>query len=340
MRVIITTVYNSNNFGSYLQAKELYEYIKSQGNEVALFDSRTRSMWNTLLKHIKKIAVNTKSIKHTLHGAFFEFLETIKLSKCWKSLPHTRSTENYDLMILGSDEIWNIKRSKCRYPIYWGHGFDGRKIAYAPSCNQATKDDFQKYPKFVDYLNEIDNISVRDLASYNTLIGLTNKTIDVVLDPTLLCDAKTNNFHIVRPYIAVYLFDVSITKDDIQDIREFARNHNCILISAGQYMDWCDKSAHSINGNPFYIFEKADYVITNTFHGTAYSINYRKQFFSIASSRKVQCLLDEFELGNRLVTNTKEMESISHVQIDYKKIELLLKEKRKYSYGFIKEALF
>lgn len=337
LKIIITTVFNSNNFGSFLQARELKKTLN--GYDTAFYDSRTRSQRATLINHIKKLIKHTKSIGHILRGTIFEIAETIKLYRCWHSLPHTKKTENRDVMILGSDEIWNLSRKRCRHPIYWGDGFDGYKIAYAPSANQTTEEEFRRYPEFLSYLNRIDDVSVRDSSTAGLIAATAGQQPPVVLDPTLLRDPQPLRQKKLRPYIAVYFFYERLKKEEVAEIRDFADRHGYLLVSAGQYISWCDRSIHSIKGNPFYIFENAAFVITNTFHGTAYSINYRKQFASFANSNKVLGLLEEFGLQSRAVTEERSLESIFRQRIDLSDLEEKISEKRVFSTEYLNRSL-
>lgn len=337
LKIIITTVFNSNNFGSFLQARELKRAL--DGYDAVFYDSHTRSQWDTLVKHIKKLIKQTKSLRHIIRGAFFETVETVKLYRCWHSLPHTAKPDGRDVMILGSDEIWNLSRKKCRNPIYWGDGFDGYKIAYAPSANQTTEEDLRRYPEYLSYLDRIDAVSVRDSSTCSLICATAGQQPPVVLDPTLLNDPQPLKQKKLRPYIAVYLFNDQLKKEDAAAIRDFADRHGYLLVSAGQYISWCDRSIHSKKGNPFYLFEDAAFVITNTFHGTAYSVNYRKQFASFARSNKVRGLLEEFGLENRAVTEDRSLESIFQQKIDPSDIEKKLSEKRGFSAEYLNRSL-
>lgn len=161
MNICIVTVYNSYNFGSFLQAKNLYLYLKSQGHNVTFYDGKNRSLFRGCIRKIKKNAINSKNILKTIKGLFFELKEYKILKKAWKQLPKTNSKEGFDCVILGSDEIWNISRIECQKEDFWGKGFNCTKIAYAPSINNAQSSQFDN-SKYIEYLNNIKHVSVRD----------------------------------------------------------------------------------------------------------------------------------------------------------------------------------
>lgn len=161
----------------------------------------------------------------------------------------------------------------------------------------------------------------------------------IVLDPTLLCEPEYFEFEKSKPYIAVYLFYDSMDKKLVNEIISFAHAHDLLLISAGQYISWCDFSVHSKNGNPFYIFKNALYVITNTFHGTAYAINYKTKFVSYAKGKKkIEELLQEFELENRIAENVGDLENILKRDINYEVVSKNLARLRKESMLYLSNS--
>ena len=340
-KILIVTVYGSYNHGSYLQAKALGEKLKNHG-EVSFFESNTRK-WKviyTALKRAKYFCRNAKNPIKIISVGVYELIEAFKLHRLWKKLPNTEDSDSHDLIVLGSDEIWNLSRKECRFPVFWGHGFKQSKISYAPSLNNSTYDDFEMFPEYVQYLNKIDCISVRDLSSKKILEKFTNKEISIVLDPTLLSSPKEYHIKESKPYIAVYSFDAHISDSEQKKIVEFARSEKLNLVSVGQNVMWCDKCVHSKNGNPFYIFKNARYVITSTFHGTAYAINYNTEFIAFCKENdKVENLLREFELTERIFNSENGIEGILSKKIDYKKVNEMLQKKRHIAENYIKLAL-
>ncbi len=116
--------------------------------------------------------------------------------------------------MLGSDEIWNIRRDACRFPVFWGDGCQAFLISYAPSVNQSESEDFRAYPGFIDSLMKIDQLSVRDQHSRDVIKTLTRREADLVLDPTLLVKPDEEEYSADTPYIAVYVFEGSLTKEE------------------------------------------------------------------------------------------------------------------------------
>jgi hypothetical protein len=336
MKICIITVYRSYNFGSFLQAYGLYEYLTSLGHDVVFYEGGLRKL--SCLGKIKNIVLSNKSIINIFKGIVFELLEYKQLKKAWNKLPYTKVKENFDFVITGSDEIWNVSREECRFEEFFAKDFIGKKISYAPSINTATKEHFENtnYPIL---LNEYENISVRDEHSKNIIQKYTSKDISITVDPTFLIENKKIKNYKKEEYIAIYLFQNGINKEDINSIKQFAKNNNLKLVSVGQYISWCDECTHSIEGMPFYMYENAKYVITNTFHGTAYAINYRKQFVTFAKNKnKIKDLLNQFNLIERNINN-KQLDEVLKKRINYSSLENKINKNIKISKEFLKNSI-
>ena len=322
-----------------MQAKALGVALQSFG-DVVYIDFHSRNAFRSFMRKSKKILFSKCKVLAKAYGILFELIEFVKLNKMWKKLPSTNSYENIDIVVLGSDEIWNLTRNVCKHPMYWGGGLNQFKISYAPSLNTATESDLKDNPDYIRYLKDINFVSVRDLHSKEVLSCFLQDEPFLAVDPTLLNTPELIDSDITKPYIAVYLFYGSLSNDEVSEIKKFAKSAGMPLISAGQYISWCDRSVHSINGTPFYVFENARFVITNTFHGTAYAINYNTQFAVYAKGKpKIEDLLKQFELTDRIVTISSDLHNILDTNINYERINLLLHTSRSESMGYIQSSI-
>lgn len=339
MKISIVTVYNSHNYGSLLQAKQLCKTLKKYG-DVSFYNSHSRKLTKTFLRKSKKIITTSSKIGDKVKGPLFELAEMRILSECWKKLPSNESCKDSDVVFLGSDEIWNVTRAACRYPVYWGANISSFKISYAPSVNITTVEDMNKNSEYINYLKEIDCVSVRDSHSKEVIGHYLQEEPAVVLDPTLLYPPEEHDFDYGKPYIAVYLFYGALKNHEIEEIKKFAKEKNMPLISAGQYISWCDLSVHSHNGDPFYIYKNAQYVITNTFHGTAYAINHNTRFVALVKGKtKVEEMLKQFGLSNRILSDISELNNVMETQIDYNTVNEKLNNWRDKSLKYIDESI-
>ena len=307
--IIIVTVYKSANYGSYLQAFMLYKALCKYG-DVCFLDCGQRSY------------VGITDIRDSL-GAILLRLDFKRVvsnirrllanKKMWSSLPRISIKEANSLkdpfFILGSDEIWNISKRKNRQPVFWGRGLNGVISSYAPSINMANTEQLVDFGA-TDYLENMKAISVRDDYSLERLSELTTKKIHKVLDPTLLFSKEKyqiekKNQKLPFKYIAIYMF-IGNKKDVYEEtIKKFATEKKLKIVSIGTQVHWADLNLTSEQAGtvPFLYYLDAEYVFTNTFHGTAFAINFEANFVSYARTNKIKDLLNTFGLTRRDATN-------------------------------------
>ena len=310
MRIVIVTVYNSMNSGSYLQAYSLYQsLVNIYGNKVYFLKAGTRNPRKDTMDYCTK-----KLLKLDFKAAAVRKKMYDDLSKYVNQLPEISFEEvdyQKDVFILGSDEIWNIKRScMSDYPIFWGKGLPyERTFSYAPSVNTSKKSDIEKHDYALEALEKLRFLSVRDTASKEELSKITSRDIELVGDPTNLLEIKQFEERLEKcnddNYILIYINPLKISEERVKMIQSFAKSRNLKLISFSFQNRWCDKI---VNGSPYlflsYIYH-AKYVFTATFHGTTFSILFNKQFVSFdESNRKVYELLSTYGLTERLMKDS------------------------------------
>jgi hypothetical protein len=253
-----------------------------------------------------------------------------------------------DLYITGSDQVWNsIYNGGIDTHYFWG-GIKGPKIAYAASIgnNGLTEEEKGIYPKL---LKEYSAISVREESAKLALeeIGF-NAT--QVLDPTFMLDRNdwqkyASKRIITEPYLLVYLpyntVDVNLT---YRTIRKIAKAKELKVVSFSWHY-WADKYAdktikYANPGDFLSLMTNAEYVVTNSFHGTAFSINLNKQFcvyLPSSFSTRLVSLLKLCNLEHRLLNDEITDSQIQEV-IDYGEINKALNSERIKAINFLKVA--
>jgi len=132
-----------------------------------------------------KILYNLKNLRMIIY--YFRRRRAIK--KCLSKLNIARNTSQYyDVVILGSDEIWNLNNvSFNHYPEYFGNGINaGNLITYAPDCGNTTVKQLAADENAVKGLKRINRISARSKHTAEAVKTITGKSVPVVLDPALL----------------------------------------------------------------------------------------------------------------------------------------------------------
>lgn len=310
------------NYGSFLQAYSLKTILESMGHSVTFIDIKDEhgnlGFWpqyteNEIKYQIKMFYRKIKypswysaSFKrnHLFHKKLFPMLGVEKI-------PNDYSNEKFDICFIGSDEVFNCCQDSPwgKTMHLFGESINTKKIAtYAASFGSTTMQDLEEHqlvPKIEKLVNQYSAISVRDENSLSILSRITDKPIFRHLDPVFLSDysglipRKIED----KNYILVYGYDGRICEDEfINSVKKFAHERNLKTIALGMAQKWCDKT---VVVNPFELlayFKNADYIVTDTFHGSVFSIKYQKQFVTIirdSNRQKLTALLDTFGLKER-----------------------------------------
>ncbi len=254
-----------------------------------------------------------------------------------------------DYYITGSDQVWNIKHNEGIDTHYFWEGIKGEKISYASSIGNSSLTDEEKavYPKF---LSKYKAVSVREESAKLCLheIGIESEQL---LDPTFMLDRKEwNKFASPRlveePYLCVYLPYNIADKDLIYlSIRKIATNKGLKVVTFS-YSNRKDKYADITfcNANPsvfLSLMSNADFIVTNSFHGTAFSVNLNKQFYVYMPSgfkTRIVSILELCGLENRALSD-EITEVALNEEIDYEPVNLVLEGERQRAIEFLRRAL-
>lgn len=348
IRPIIVTLFNSTNCGAYLQAFALGRYLERLcGNNVAYYDTGARAIKQNIRRDLRS------SIRH-LDPNYYLF-ERKRISKYKKLLASVdtissqTSFEPNDLLVFGSDEIWNIQRAEIsEYPALWGKSFKGGyRVAYAPSANGADliKMDSPSL-RFAASISSFKQLSARDSWTSSALEAISGRSARVVCDPTLLlsCDeyrALQTNCR-SKDYLLVYSYGGAMTSENIKEIKGFAHAHGLKTVSSGTYLSWCDISLPSDPMEFLGLIDNARYVVTDTFHGSVFSYIYHKQFASIARKNdKVISFLRDAGLEDRnpYSAGNRGIESCLEKQVDFQKADENIDALRKVSTEFLESCV-
>lgn len=343
--ICIVTLYKSYNCGSYYQAYALGEYLKQKGYNVNYLKINY-TIFSTLLtklKPLKRLLVNgLKSYKKYKN----EIKKFKKLQKKFKLISRSRVNKKCDVIILGSDTIWNFDSNNLykKRNIFLGTFFKKKKIAYAVSVANTKLENYKKNKDIINDINKIENIAARDDYTKRELSSVTNKNVSVVCDPTMLIekDIYLNNIterKIKEEYIYVYTFE-DLDSIQIEKITSYAKNNNLKIVSGIKEYSWAD--IHMDNEPKSFIngIYYSKYVITDTFHGTIFSTIFRKNFIIINRNKnKVNDFVKKIKLKNIIVNNDIDLiEKITKkTEYNEKEINNYIKESKKYIENSIKE---
>lgn len=359
MKIGILTFHNAYNYGAVLQAYATQEIVKSYGHEVEIIDYHNKAIdndYNSLKFHIRSfLGSKHRFFLYTLQTFFFrirrkaynKFFEThIRLSDRTYYQGEEISLNDYDVVLIGSDQLWNKSLTKVLDRMYWGQfdsSFRTRKVAWSVCMNNInlTTDEISVIK---EYLKSFSAISVRENTLQTFISTLTDKKVWHTLDPTLLLSSHEweKICHPVeeRNYIAVYA--VRKEEETISFARKLATRLNKRLIIIRSYSKWYFSSENKEYCSPddfLSYIKNADYVVTSSFHGTVFSLIFQRQFICprLDGNIRVEDLLHTVGLSKRFVEDWEE--ALLLPVIDYNHLSDQLELKRKETLDFLSNAL-
>jgi len=356
MNVGILTFPNSASYGAVLQMYALYHTLEALGHKPEVINYKNAYMRQQ--KHVGKSALLRRSVSKLLHLKMysrfnqFEKKQMVRYPRAAIKDPRGLSllTKRYDAVVCGSDQVWNpdITGGDLSYFLNFCDA-DTRRVAYAPSFGISKfSDDFSRAIR--DDLEKFHALSVREAPGRSLISELTGMDVPLVCDPTLLMTGDDWDL-LEKPHSAAkgdYIFYYTIRTSPTlwNQCREFAREKGLKIVAVGgnPLTKWKARDeivTKVIDIGPeewLYLLHHARYVFTNSFHGTAFSINFRKDFYvelsSLTNSRLTQ-ITQMLGLTGQIVGQMP----LSGAAVDYSYAEQVLPEIRKASIDYLSGAL-
>lgn len=340
MKIATITFHCSYNYGSALQTYALQKYLEMKGHNVKIIDFVLESDF----EHYKLF--RTKLYKDNFKYIIADILylnKNIRRKKSFErfSKKHLKLTDKrytthsdmndlnkeFDAFICGSDQIWNLDCTNGIVPAFFLDFVDDSKIkfSYAPSIARL-KFDNAGLEGLSKYLDRLDFISVREKSTIPMLKKITNKEVTDVIDPTMLLlsdDYKEimENTEVDGKYI--FLYFIEINKKIIEYSNKLSEEKNLKIVYFTKRKILSIKNginAYGISPEKWLsLIKNSEYVVTNSFHATVFSILFKKKFTTFApvdSYSRVTDLLEKLDLDSRIHKNESSLSEIDN-DIDY-----------------------
>lgn len=353
MKIGILTFHCANNFGAVLQAYALSKYLGID-HEVYIIDYKPLYLNKTtyffpILKDVKRRPV--RFVKEVLKSILnckdkLEMLE--KFSNFRQNylplyiLKNNIDITGFDTIIVGSDQVWNIEITEGFDPYFWGDKIPSKTklISYAASTGRYifNKNELEIVKKKI---SKFSAISVRENNIKAFLSDLLHKDIKFVLDPTFLID---KNIYIKlcgeRPlYSQKYVLIYEVVHDNNTEriAIELAKQLGVKIVRIGsKTKDNRIKSVINLGPKEFlnYIYYSS-FIVTTSFHGTAFSIILNKDFYTINLCNEIDdrslTLLTSLSLVDRYINklSTPSVKKINY-EIVNKQIGELVNNSQRY----------
>ncbi len=320
MNILIITVYNHDNCGSFLQAYALGKVLEQRGHNVSYLESpligKDYSRVYAVLKYIYK--GDFKAIPYLL-------ARRKKFKKAHKLLHvYNPSTDPVpEVVVIGSDTLWNHQKSFYRTMAEEYHGLSfpqSKVITYAISAaNTSLSEYINTINPFKDKI-KISHFLARDYHTKEVIDEVYGLQSEIVCDPTLLLHKKEYDImaHPVskEKYLLLYYFK-EMTDSQKEYVKKFAKDKKLKIVQFSVRMPWGDKILSASPYNFISWFKQADYVLTDTFHGTAFSIIFGKKFAVYDEKKiKVKELLLQYGLFQHLFNDFKDLGGTMQLQND------------------------
>jgi len=355
MKVGLLTYHRAHNYGGVLQCYALQNYLIKNDIDCKVVDYRCEFLEKQYapysyrnippLKVIASIILKNGNVQdNTLAFEKFRKDHLILTEPVLMSEQLAGISREFDFLITGSDQVWS----------YFCSGFDKayfldfvdkplKKISYAASFGVDSIPESLK-GEYKGLLSTFNNISVREGQGAKIVKDILNEDVPVVLDPTFLLTRSdwekiTSNKYKEEKYLLLYLIVES--QDTINLAKKLAKSKGLKIlyiterlrkpkgiecVSCVSVNDWVD------------LFLNASTIVTNSFHGIAFSINFQKEFYvqNLPAPAKVNSRIDNIlsilNLVERRVTDfetAKELNSVDFESVD-SKLELLKAESKSY----------
>lgn len=365
MKIKTITCHKVNNHGANLQAVALMHYLEDLGNDVEIIDyfpeyfKHFRPLYCGTPKYAANPVTRFAYICAKFPGRLKSYLE-YKKSDRKKNFEafrdkYYRLTDTYesfeelkanppkaDLYIAGSDQIWNTMMNNGKDPAYYLQFApkNTTTATYAASFSVSEiPDELKEQTK--KYIKSIDFVSVREKSALKILDDLGILNGQAVLDPVFLLEKKQwskieSNIKLDDEYVLVYDFEGS---DEVKNFAvKYAQKHNLKIYSLYKN-EYCDKSFENFGPDVFLsLIKNAEFIVSNSFHATAFSLIYEKEFAVIKrqegiNSRMVD-LLSSVGIDERIVDSYQEFNAI-----DFNLVKEKLEIEVEKSKGYLKKVL-
>lgn len=284
------------NFGTFLQAYALQKAISGLGHKCRIIEDIRFTYLYASKRHLLRKAAGLLihpfanfrwfRKRHDLLGPFNRFKKRhLSVDRTWKT--EESLTERYDGFVCGSDQIWSPLLPSHHGGFYFASFAKKNKIAYAPSLGSTSIPEGQK-PLYKEWLDSFCAIAMREKSASEAVSSVLGKEIPTVLDPTLLLtgeewsriakEPKTKS-----PYILCYFLTYnSKYAEYAKNIGKALKLDMVFLGDSHEVSELSDVRLKGTGPSEFLgLVRNAEMVITDSFHGTIFSIVFNRRFVTL-----------------------------------------------------------
>ncbi len=369
----IITIHRINNYGSVLQTFALQQKLIDLNCKTFVIDylfpndfhkengrksssAKRKSFFS--MSFLWKICYGREL--YLQHKKIKQFISNyLKLSQITYNSPDElkRDPPIYDVYMTGSDQVWNPRYCNGD-PTFFLDFIPENKIRVAYSASFGVSDiDSSYYADYAFFLKRYKLISVREKSGQYLIEKLINRKVSVVLDPTLLLTATewesiaTKKRIVSRKYILCYYlnysFDAHPYADELALYVQQITGYEIVYVARPPVDKHYKSFYYKVDASPqdfIALVRDAELVLTTSFHGTAFAVNYSKPLFSVVEDKlaldsRQADLLKSIGLESRILSIKDCFPTTSELPCDYEEANKKLSELREYSLKYLSKAV-
>ena len=363
MNIKVITRHTPSNYGSLLQALATQEVIRAMGHDVEIIDYRRpderglasvttalRGKPQFLSNPLKRLAY----VSLMYPGTKIAEMKFDRMRRKYLRLTRTCTSAgdlaglSADVFLTGSDQVWGPMMNGRHDEAYFLDFVDhGKRGAYAASFGRTdfTSDTTRRY---TEMLRRYDAVAVREDSAVKLLEGMGIGSLGQVLDPTLLLSSEDWSRYIGKDISGDYVLVYQLHNNPVLDryALGMARHLGLPLLRVSP-------SLHQLRRGGKFVFlpdmgeflsyiRNCSFMVTDSFHGTAFALNFHRQFAEIlpnnSTGARNQSILKLTGLSDRIVTDYSDF-SIADSPIDYSGVEAILAREREASLNILKTII-
>lgn len=364
MRIGIITLTGCFNYGNRLRNYALSHFLEKIINDVQVdtiwYDKDNYNVNNfSLIRTLRYCLLNKHGVRDKIKNKtyIYDYIREYNMKRFndqYLNLIYSYDVdssfnERYDYFIVGSDQVWYPSK-KPRTKEFLQFADKNKRVSYAASFG-VNSIPSKMYSSYKDFLNGMHAISVREESGVKIVKEITGKNAKLLVDPTLLLTRKEWMQIAKRPYwmkekskyILLYILGElnSVIKEFL---KSFADENNYTIIDM---MDESNGEIYASSPDEFiYLIAHAQIVITDSFHGTVFSIINKVPFFvyprkgiTYNADSRINTVLDMFGLERQKRNVTEIFNDKDIIDVNFENVEKILNIKRSESENWLKNAL-
>lgn len=331
----IITFQNANNYGAVLQAFALQKTLEEFGNEVSIINYDSPNM----------------GLRECQTDYFRDFIsDNLNLTEEYSSI-NSIDARGYDLLITGSDQVWNPQLTGSDPAYFLTFAEENTKIASYAASIGIEGNELEPYRElFKKYLCGMESVSIREEAQKEFIQSITEREVSVNIDPTLLLDADQYSRYLgisreLRDVIFMYSNNADAKLLDFVNLLSQHTGMPIMAITRLDEMLFVDGSAVYKQISPkewINAIASSAIVITDSFHGLMFSLIFEKPFYIYTKQRnnisRITEILKQCNLYDRRLAELGSVDRFDY-NIDFSGARKVIQEGKYKAITYLKNLL-